>query len=474
MNEIKKIAKSTVIYLFGSVGTKIITFFLLPILTSNIPEADFGIYNTSCSYATLISSVLFLDVWAGIMRFMFDYKSKKEQYQVIYSGIVLFVSSLALYIGAFFIFNAFSPMTYPWLVLLYGASLCFQNLYSYISRALGNNSLFAVSGIVSTLVNAGVTFVLVLLLNFDYSALYIAYVLGIFAQCIILEAKVRLFANFKSAGIKKELVRQILRFSLPLCINSACYWMLNGFNTIFVFAQLGSEQTGYYGMAGKFAVMISLVTSCFSMAWQELAFNKSDQSKETGAFYSTAVQLYAKALFCGYLLLMPFISIIFPFFIRGTYGPVKAIIPLYMLATIVSIMSTFLGNILTAYKRNQTIFVSTLCACTVNVVIAVLLIDLIGVQAASLAMLCGYFVCDFVRILFIKQSIPLRFGWKSLLYMIPLCVLFSVVYLYSSIWLDILMFVIAAAITLFLFKDYVRIAYAKLLSMMKRRHNRSE
>ena len=112
-------------------------------------------------------------------------------------------------------------MTYPWLVLLYGASLCFQNLYSYISRALGNNSLFAVSGIVSTLVNAGVTFVLVLLLNFDYSALYIAYVLGIFAQCIILEAKVRLFANFKSAGIKKELVRQILRFSLPLCINSA-------------------------------------------------------------------------------------------------------------------------------------------------------------------------------------------------------------------------------------------------------------
>ena len=79
MNEIKKIAKSTVIYLFGSVGTKIITFFLLPILTSNIPEADFGIYNTNCSYATLISSVLFLDVWAGIMRFMFDYKEKKEQ-----------------------------------------------------------------------------------------------------------------------------------------------------------------------------------------------------------------------------------------------------------------------------------------------------------------------------------------------------------------------------------------------------------
>lgn len=462
MQEVKKIAKSTIIYLFGSVGTKLITFFLLPILTSNIPEGDFGVYNTNCSYATLISSVLFLDIWSGIMRYMFDYKKKKEQYQVIYSGLLIFFCSLVLYIVVFTVYDHFSPMEYMGWVLAYGASICLQSLYSYIARALGFSGLFAVSGIVSALANAGITFVMVYLLKWDYSALYIAYIAGIIAQCVMLECKVHLLTNFRSAGISRSLVRQIFRFSLPLCLNSACYWLLTGFNTIFVMAKLGDMQTGYYSMAGKFAVMLNLVTSCFSMAWQELAFNKSDSSKETGHFYSKAANLYCKALFCGYLLLMPFISLIFPFFIKGGYGPVKEIIPLYMLATVVSVLSTFLGNILTAYKKNDTIFISTLAACIVNVSIAYFTVNYIGVQAASLAMLCGYLACDIARVIFIKRSISFHFNCKPFFYMIPGCILITIIYLYFDWYIQIPALLIGIGISCLLFRNLIKTTYQKL------------
>ena len=45
MQEAKRVAKSTVIYLFGSVATKLISFLLLPVHTQYIAPAELGYYD---------------------------------------------------------------------------------------------------------------------------------------------------------------------------------------------------------------------------------------------------------------------------------------------------------------------------------------------------------------------------------------------------------------------------------------------
>ena len=112
MQEAKRVAKSTVIYLFGSVATKLISFLLLPVHTQYIAPAELGYYDLATTYILLISSVLFLDIWSGIIRFMFNHQKLEDRYSVIYSGLVLFFSSTALYALLFFGITLFFPVQY--------------------------------------------------------------------------------------------------------------------------------------------------------------------------------------------------------------------------------------------------------------------------------------------------------------------------------------------------------------------------
>ena len=78
MQDLIRFVRTTGIYLVGNVLIKIISFLLLPIYTKYLPPASYGTYDLNTAYITFLSSILFLDIWGGILRFMFDYKKEAE------------------------------------------------------------------------------------------------------------------------------------------------------------------------------------------------------------------------------------------------------------------------------------------------------------------------------------------------------------------------------------------------------------
>ena len=92
MKDFFKFIKSSGIYFVGSVLTKLISFILLPMYTSYINPTDYGTYDLYISYITFLCSVLFLDIWNGIMRFMFDYEGNDKK-KAINSGTGIFLIS---------------------------------------------------------------------------------------------------------------------------------------------------------------------------------------------------------------------------------------------------------------------------------------------------------------------------------------------------------------------------------------------
>ena len=415
MNEFKKLTKGTIVYLFGTVGSKLVSFLLLPLYTSYISPEAYGTYDVNITYATLFSSFFFLDIWTGIMRFMFEKKDEEEKAKVVYSGIGLFLVSTLLYFCTFFLFGSWKKMEYVWGVGPYGFCLCLQNLYGYLARAYGWNFFFAVSGIVSTLCNALLNVLLIVGFHTDYKALYISFTAGIVVQCLMLEGKIRLVQKFRKELVDRTEARQLLRFALPLCVNSLCYWLLTGYNRTVIHEQLSDSVNGYYAIAARFGGILTIVASCFTMAWQELAYSKYEKNAQTGAFYSQATNVYLQVLIWGYMLIVPAISIVFPFLVAESYEPAKALIPLNMLATFAGIVYTFLGNIIATFKRNDIVFLSTLCACAVNMAVLHGLIGMWGAEAANIALLAGYVVSDAIRIGIIKGEIPYQLEKKNFL-----------------------------------------------------------
>ena len=88
MNRFPDFAKSSVLYFFGNILSKLITFFLLPIYTSYISPEDLGYYDVSTTYLNLIVTFLFIDIYVAIMRFVFDEKHGSESNKPIFNGII--------------------------------------------------------------------------------------------------------------------------------------------------------------------------------------------------------------------------------------------------------------------------------------------------------------------------------------------------------------------------------------------------
>ncbi len=197
------------------------------------------------------------------------------------------------------------------------------------------------------------------------------------------------------------------------------------------------------------------------MAWQEISYSKGmDENNKN--FYSEAINLYIKFLTLGILGLISVVYLIFPFMVDSQYGEAKNIIPLYLLATLASCLSSFIGNIFGAIKHTKSIFITMVASSLANVIIINLLINKIGINAASISLFIGFVINVILRIFILKKKLMIKIDYK---FIIMSCILFIYVYLTyvnGGIALNIVSVIVVLITTLYIFKDYLLIFYNKI------------
>lgn len=457
MSSAKSFIKSSVVYFVGSVLTKVISFFLLPLYTNYLVSTDMGYYDLSVSYLNILMPVICMEIWSGIMRYMYDYDELKGKFKVVTNGITLFSVSLLLYTLIFVVLNTVKDVKSIWLIYLYGLFTMIQYVYTYIARTLGYSLIFSISGILGSLVNAVSNIIMIVGFGMRLESLYIAMILGLVVQIIILETKVKLIKNVSLKQLDSSMIGSMIRFSLPLSLNSACFWFLSSYNRIGISNILGLSMNGIYSVSGKFAVVMTLVSTCFTMAWQELVCSRGNEENKS-EFYTTASNYYIQFLAIGTILFLPAIKTVFPFFIGKDYQEAFNFIPLYLLGTSASIFSSFLGNIFSAEKNTSIIFTSTLVSALVNVSLLHLLIHIFGLQAANISLLCGFIVNIAIRIIIINKS-PLTYiklNYKMLLVWSAFFCLAYIVYMTQPIWVNIIFAVLFFLFALYVFRDLIK------------------
>lgn len=467
MSSAGRFLKSSAIYFAGNVLTKVISFFLLPIYTSHILKGDMGYYDTSVSYLNILIPVICMEIWSGIMRHIFDFEDEKGKYKAVYNGMVIFAASTVLYTALFAVLGLCTDIKYLVFIYLYGLFTMLQNVYSYISRALGYNAVFAISGIIGSLVNSLSNIVMILCFGMTIDSLYLAMVIGFAVQIVIMESRIKLFKNLRREMLDKSIIKSLVRFSLPLCLNSASFWFLSGYNRVAITNVLGLEANGLYSVAGKFTYALTLVSICFNMAWQELVYSKGNE-KDKSDLYTTASNYYIKFIALGCILFLPAIQVVFPFFVLGEYRECFAFVPLYILATGVSIFSTFQGNIFGAEKKTGTIFYSTLAGAVCNVACFHLLVGRLGVQAANVALLTGFTVNVVIRMIMLKKTAIIRIDYG---FLIPALLVFAascLVYMTDKVWLNIAFALVVCLVSLFVFRELVQKGLAIVKKKLKK------
>ncbi len=466
MNELWKFIKSSGIYFVGTVMTKLISFLLLPMYTSYINPEDYGVFDMYNACIMFLCSVLFLDIWSGIMRFMFDY-TKEERKKPISSGLAIFMVSCFLYTVILVSATSVLHLQYPVWLFLYGILMNIQTLVGYIARGYGKNILYTSAGIIGSFTTILFNIILLVYCRMDFSALFISNCIGFLANILIIVIGMKERGIFSFKSFDKKVFKELLMFSLPLCLNSVAYWFLTSYNRIVVVDKLGAAANGYYAVASRFGSMVTLFTTCFQMAWQELAYSKTAKEKDLGKFYTTAINSYIKCMGAGLIILIPMIYLIYPIMINQAYDAGKGLVPLFLLGTILSTISSFLGSAFGAIKQSKLLFWTMLIGSVANVVCIHSLILPLGLQASNISLMIGFLLCCIARIVLFKKEVKIKVEYTNIVILFVAFAVVCLIYLNGGMILNIVSLLLAIGISVLLFRKYIGLIFGTLKNKFK-------
>jgi O-antigen/teichoic acid export membrane protein len=142
--------------------------------------------------------------------------------------------------------------------------------------------------------------------------------------------------------VNRELLKQMLKFSIPMILNALSWWILHSTDKIMIRQYISEGAVGIYSVSSKIPSLINTVTFFFSEAWFIAAITDYDSDKDN-SFYEKTFRVY-NFILCGIvacilLVLKPFMSV----YVGKEFTESWTYVPLLLIATLFRNYSDFFG-----------------------------------------------------------------------------------------------------------------------------------
>lgn len=387
------------VFLSGTGFGNLVTFLALPVYTRLVSPSEFGFFDLSLTYVTIIAALLYADVWVGVMRLSLG--EAAESAEAIRAGFQFFLlSSLAMVVVATGVWIVVRP-DHLWLTLGLGLARSLSNFWSFSSRGLGGEKAFAASGALNAVVSFGATVALLVIAQIGIAALYSGVIIGCLAQVIFLEVRFRLVGRARNAVTNRLLRARLGRFALPLSLNSVAFWVFTGFGRIVVSRELGLEANGVFAAASKLAGIVTVVASVVTLVWQQLVFERRRGDTQ---FFERGNAVSVTVYSLGCTLAVPVGVLMYQLLVDERYADGWRAVPLFLVVAAMAGYSSFVGNIFYVTERTSSLFLSAVACLVVVVLATVPLVRAFGLNGANLALVAGYSVNIGVKHALLKTS----------------------------------------------------------------------
>lgn len=368
-------------FFMGNVLSKLVAFILIPIYTGYLSPEQFGNYDLVITIVSLIVPLIYAQIWDGVFRFAFDNSSKEKKQKVISNGfIIMFISSI-LYIFLGSIIHRTNKELFSIWSLLYGGMLALQYQYTVVSRVYLNNIIFSISGVINTTITAIFNIIMITRWNMGVDSLYIASAVGILVQVVFIEIIFKPIRKIRLSYIDIGLIKQLIKFSLPLCVSTIAYWLLNGFSKIWISTNLATSANGLFAVANKFSGLILLAVGVVQFAWNEMIY-MSVNCEDNNSIYERGIRFTFKITMLSSCLVIFGSKLIFPFLVDAQYYDAIYIIPITIIGVVANSFASFAATIFLANKKSSIVFITTIVSVLANIGICIVgrdKLDLIGI-----------------------------------------------------------------------------------------------
>ena len=447
MSKEKTLLKNTAIVTIGKICTQLISFFLLPLYTTFLTAKEYGVVDILNTLISLLIPVLTFQLDQGIFRFLIDNRENEDGQKKLLSTITVFIfRQIAFYLIIFLLISPWIANEYKYFLASNLIASACANILLQVTRGLGDNTKYTIGSFLSGTVTIVLNLILIAGLKLGaYGMLYSSLIGNI--MCIVyVFTSLKLYKKISFKGYNKTVLKEVLKYSVPLIPNAISWWVVNVSDRIIITYFMNVAVNGIYSVANKFSAVLTTIYGVFNITWTE-AVSVNFKSKDRDEFFNRILDVTIRffgALCLGMIAYMPFV---FKILINEAFAEAYMQIPILIIGAMFNILVSFLGTIYVAKKLTKEIAKISLVTAIINIVINVALINFIGLYAASISTLVAWMVMFIYRYIDCKKYVKLKANLKIILPMIGIGIITLISYYLNNSLICLLIAIIVTIYT---------------------------
>ena len=405
-NREDNLAKNTLLFALGNFGSKLLQIILVPFYTRFMTDAQYGTVDLLQAVVSLLVPIASLTIYESVFRYAMEKEYDKTA--VLSVGMVVTtLSAVVLCLGGG-VASFIAPAAFVWLVVANTVTNALRTLVSQYTRAIGRSGLFALDNVLMTGLVLVLNILFIAVFGMGITGYMLGYTLANMLSAVFLMLCLRDKCRIDLKRVRKNLVGEMLVFSLPLIPNTICWWVSSFLDRVMIVSMVSTGANGLYAAAHKIPSLLSVVMTIFFQAWQVSA-NEEFKKRDIAQFYAKIFDQMSACIFVLGSVLIVLSRPINTVFLGADYYDAWQYMPPLVLSTVFFSFAQFLGSIYTANKKTKMAFVTNSIAVVVSVTLNAVLIPLMGVIGACVANATSYLVLWLVRVLDTKKIVPITY-----------------------------------------------------------------
>jgi len=409
MNKYKKLISNTLIFAVGTFSSKILVFLLMPFYTRVLTSEQYGMVDLIVQTGNLLLPIVSLGITNAVIRFTLDNSFKRTT--IFTTGVISLFMGLCVLLAFTPLINSIPTISgYGYLLFIFVTMSTLRGLFAHFTRSRQLVKLYSFDGILSTITTI---FFTVLFLSYFKLGIYgyiLAIVVSDFLSVLFLGTMISVHRCFNLKSINKKSYKEMLRYSIPLIPTNIFWWIINVSDRFIVFSLIGASANGLYAVAYKIPTFITLISSIFLDAWQLSAVTEKDGQNR---FFSNVFNMYKSIIFIAISGLIMTSQLFTRLLVSDSFYNSWQYVPILLIATGFSCMSTFLGSIYMLHKKSLLSLITIIAGAVINITLNFILIPVLGVQGAGIATLISFVSVFFIRVINTRNFIKLNINFLT-------------------------------------------------------------
>ena len=409
MKKYKELFKNFIALLISNFGSKLLSFFLVPLYTSVLTTADYGNYDLINITVSLLIPILTISISDAVTRFLLDKDSNKKQiisisFKITLYGLAILIL-LAIVNYIFKIVNVINTY-FVFFILLFIVNVFYQ-LVQNIAKGFDKIKELAISGFLCSVLMVILNLVFLLGLKIGLVGYFLANIIAIGFSTLYLFVRLKIYKYIKIKNIDKNIQKEMVDYSKPMIFNAIGWWINNASDRYIVTYFCGASENGIYSVGYKIPSILTSLQNIFNQAWTISAIQNYDD-KERNNYFEKIYSSYNTLMVLACSILIIFTKFIAKILYKNEFYLAWKYTPFLLISVVFGATSGIIGGIFAAEKNTKIISSTTMLGAIINTILNVILVMIFGPIGAAFSTMVAFFLVWIIRFIKMQKYIKLN------------------------------------------------------------------